>query len=245
MSTVTGTANFAQSTFPEVIRPYVPQMIGAINLVSAIMTTIYQFLKISEFMESHRITSINYGKFSRNITVELNLPIKNRSIGGNDLVKISRNDIDRLIEQSPSIPGKVIQMYKSLFSESGIAQPEILHINKVDIFHDHENKLTTAIADAGLKFRKGIFKKPSTAAVSNSPLAPVKERVGTLNNWENTIKELKSTFTPDNSLKVIIEPVKEIAEHVVNNTSEHVEEVILVEDPIDVIVEEVLGDLVT
>jgi hypothetical protein len=204
MSTVTGTANFAQSTFPEVIRPYVPQMIGAINLVSAIMTTIYQFLKIPEFMESHRITSINYGKFSRNITVELNLPIKNRSIGGNDLVKISRNDIDRLIEQSPSIPGKVIQMYKSLFSESGIAQPEILHINKVDIFHDQENKVTTALADAGVKFKKALFKNPPPPIVSNSPLAPVKERVGTLNKWENTIKELNSTFTPENSLKVIV-----------------------------------------
>ena len=67
MSTVTGTANFAQSTFPPVIRPYVPQIIGAINLISAIMTTIYQFLKISEFMESHRISSINYGKLARTI----------------------------------------------------------------------------------------------------------------------------------------------------------------------------------
>ena len=75
MSTVTGTANFAQSTFPSGIRPYVPQIIGAINLFSAIITTIYQFLKISEYMESHRITSINYGKFSRNISVELALPI--------------------------------------------------------------------------------------------------------------------------------------------------------------------------
>jgi hypothetical protein len=46
-------------------------------------------------MEAHRISSINYGKFCRNITVELNLPIKNRSIGGTDLVKLSRNEIDR------------------------------------------------------------------------------------------------------------------------------------------------------
>ena len=33
MSTVAGTANFAQSTFPSSIRPYVPQIIGAINLI--------------------------------------------------------------------------------------------------------------------------------------------------------------------------------------------------------------------
>jgi hypothetical protein len=84
MSTVAGTANFAQSTFPDTIRPYVPQIIGAINLISAILTTIYQFLKISEFMESHRISSINYGKLARTITVELNLPVKDRNSGGAD-----------------------------------------------------------------------------------------------------------------------------------------------------------------
>ena len=86
MSTVAGTANFAQATFPDVIRPYVPQIIGAMNLISAIMTTIYQFLKISEFMESHRISSINYGKLARTITVELSLPVKDRNSGGAECV---------------------------------------------------------------------------------------------------------------------------------------------------------------
>ena len=109
MSTVTGTANFAQSTFPITIRPYVPQIIGSINLISAIMTTIYQFLKISEFMESHRISSINYGKLARTITVELNLPIKDRNSGGAECVKVSRTEIDRLIEQSPVIPKNILR----------------------------------------------------------------------------------------------------------------------------------------
>jgi len=156
MSTVTGTANFAQDTFPLVIRPNVPQIIGAINLISAILTTIYQFLKISEYMESHRIASINYGKFSRNITVELNLPVKNRSIAGNDLVKISRIDIDRLIEQSPPIPNKIITRYQKEFAGSGVAEPEIIHINKIDIFEDPINKVTNAIADAGVKFKNAL-----------------------------------------------------------------------------------------
>jgi len=204
MSTVTGTANFAQSTFPESIRSNVPQIIGTINLIAAIMTTIYQFLKISEYMESHRITSINYGKFARNIVVELNLPVKNRSIGGNDLVKVSRNEIDRLIEQSPAIPGKVLKEYKRLFYGSGLAEPEILHINKVDIYEDTENKVSNTIADAGLKFKKALFKKQNpNPNVSNSPLASVKDRLAVINSepeeklnaWENTIKELKSRNT--------------------------------------------------
>jgi hypothetical protein len=185
MSTVTGTANFAQDTFPIAIRPNVPQIIGAINLISAILTTIYQFLKISEYMESHRIASINYGKFSRNITVELNLPVKNRSIAGNDLVKISRIDIDRLIEQSPPIPNKIIKLYQKEFAGSGVTEPEIIHINKIDIFDDQANKVTNAIADAGVKFKNALNSKFMFKQRKKS------------DNWDSVLTEIKSKVPID------------------------------------------------
>ena len=158
MSTVTGTANFAQATFPVGIRPYVPQIIGAINLFSAIMTTIYQFLKISEFMESHRISSISYGKLARNLTVELNLPVKDRNSGGAECIKISRTEIDRLIEQSPAIPKKVLVLYEQKFAGKGLSEPEIVIINKVDIYTDQENKVATTVAEAGMKMKSFIKK---------------------------------------------------------------------------------------
>ena len=154
MSTVTGTANFAQSSFPEFIRPNVPQIIGAINLISAIMTTIYQFLKISEFMESHRISAVNYGKLARSITVELNLPVKDRETGGAECVKTVRTEIDRLIEQSPSIPKHVLTNYESKFSNKGLAEPEIIVIKKVDVYKDVENKVANNVAQATLKLKE-------------------------------------------------------------------------------------------
>ena len=158
MSTVAGTASFAQSTFPEVIRHYVPQMVGAINLISAILTTIYQFLKISEYMESHRISSINYGKLARTLTVELNLPIKDRNSGGAECVKNSRTEIDRLIEQSPAIPKHVLLQYERIFAGKGLSEPEIIVINNVDIYEDQENKVATTVSEAGLKFKSVLCK---------------------------------------------------------------------------------------
>ncbi len=180
MSTVTGTANFAQATFPESIRPYVPQMIGAINLISAILTTIYQFLKISEFMESHRISSINYGKLARTITVELSLPVKDRNSGGAECVKISRTEIDRLIEQSPAIPKNVLYQYETQFAGKGLSEPEIIVINKVDVYEDQENKVATTVSEAGLKFKTALqmIKKPLfTVKASESPTEKRKESV--------------------------------------------------------------------
>ena len=179
MSTVTGTANFAQSTFPESIRPYVPQIIGAINLISAIMTTIYQFLKISEFMESHRISSINYGKLARTITVELNLPVKDRNSGGAECVKVSRTEIDRLIEQSPSIPKHVLAMYEDRFAGQGLSEPEIVVINRVDVYQDKEFEVEKTVADAGLKFKQ-LMKKPLFS--SNTSESPINLKKEKLNN---------------------------------------------------------------
>jgi len=197
MSTLTGTANFAQSSFPEVIRPNIPQIIGAINLVSAILTTIYQFLKISEYMESHRISSINYGKLARTITTELNIPVKDRDSSGADCVKITRNEIDRLIEQSPSIPGHILVNYNKIFGKSKIEQPEIININPVDIYDDPENKVANTIADASIKF-KNILKKPYTSIkkditalnesklVTNPP-SPLKRLIGIFNTSKKQI----------------------------------------------------------
>ena len=159
MSTVTGTANFAQTSFPVAIRSNIPQIIGAINLFSAILTTIYQFLKISEFMESHRISSINYGKLARTITVELNIPVKDRATGGAECVKQIRGEIDRLIEQSPTIPGHVLVDYERMFSNRGLCEPEIVVINKVDIYDDPDNSPVKVLADAGTKF-KNLIKAP-------------------------------------------------------------------------------------
>ena len=75
VSTITGTANFAQETFPPTVQPYVPSAIGGLNLITAIATTIMQFLKINELMEGHRVASVQYGKVSRTIRLELTLPL--------------------------------------------------------------------------------------------------------------------------------------------------------------------------
>ena len=191
MSTVAGTANFAQTTFPDSIRPYVPQIIGAINLIAAIMTTIYQFLKISEFMESHRISSINYGKLARTITVELNLPVKDRNSGGAECVKTSRTEIDRLIEQSPAIPGNVLIKYEREFTGKGLSEPEIVVINRVDVYEDKESQVAETVSQAGMKFKSVIdkMKKPLfQIGASNSPVERKKEAINQELNQLNSSK---------------------------------------------------------
>lgn len=135
LSTITGTANFAQSSLPASIRGAAPAVIGGLNLVAGIIATIMQFLKISEMMEGNRVASLQYGKLSRTIRLELTLPIEERSCDGSTMIDTCRAEYDKLIEQSPPIPYFVIQAFEKQFpDDNGIFKPEIMHIQPIDMF---------------------------------------------------------------------------------------------------------------
>jgi hypothetical protein len=136
ISTITGTANFAQGSFPEAWRDFVPLFIGFLNLSAGLITTIAQFLRVSELLEGHRAASIAYSKFSRNISVELSLPREDRSTGGTEFVNTCRNELDRLIEQSPNIPIEIVNEFGTKFKDTTFMKPEILNITDVEVYHD-------------------------------------------------------------------------------------------------------------
>ncbi len=154
ISTITGTANFAQSGFPDSIKGWAPLLIGTLNLAAGLITTIAQFLRVSELLEGHRAASIAYSKLSRNIAVELSLPSDERSMPGIDYIKQCRTDIDRLIEQSPPIPPEILSSFdKNILQDSSgntvkFSVPPILKLEPIDVFRteiDEEHRIKKAM----------------------------------------------------------------------------------------------------
>ena len=149
ISTITGTANFAQGTFPSSWNNYVPAMIGSANLFAAILTTVMQFMKVNELMEGHRVSAISYGKLSRSIRLELSLPINERTHDGQSMVDLCNTEYDRLIEQSPSIPSDVITEFDNKFPNNNIFKPEINNIVPIETFDTFkETELKFSVVDA-------------------------------------------------------------------------------------------------
>jgi hypothetical protein len=160
ISTITGTANFAQGTFPPAWQSYVPLGIGTLNLAAGLITTIAQFLRVSELLEGHRAASISYSKFSRDISVELSLPVKERQGNGRDFVIKCRNELDRLIEQSPNIPQKIVGNFSKRFLKSAFVKPDILDIRAVEIYvpnEEEEREKITRAAELEMKRRQSII----------------------------------------------------------------------------------------
>ena len=117
MSTLTGTANFAQAKIPASFRNYATMIIGGINILAGIITTIQQFLKINELNESHRVASISWDKFYRRVKVELS---KNPSERQSVIEFFNRctDEYDRLMEASPMIDEDILKLFKNTFEGS-------------------------------------------------------------------------------------------------------------------------------
>ena len=131
ISTLTGTANFAQERVPLKYQSFFVMIIGGFNILAGIITTIQQFLKITQLNESHRVSSIAWDKFYRNIKIELAKHPSER-IDPKQMLKMSKEEFDRLIETSPNIPDKIVTQFKLNFSEQEsfdkIIKPEICDI---------------------------------------------------------------------------------------------------------------------
>lgn len=125
ISTITGTANFAQERFSEDLRPYVAMGVGTMSIIAGIITTIYQFLKISELNESHRVASLSWGKFYRDINAELIRHPLDR-IPADEFIKNCKEEYNRLVEISPFIPKKVLSNFQKKFNKNtALVKPEI------------------------------------------------------------------------------------------------------------------------
>jgi hypothetical protein len=110
--------------------------VGLVSLFTGILSTLGSYFAWAKRTEAHRISGIQYQKLSRALAIELSLP-KSERIGAKDILKVTKEQIERLMEISPAIPIAVVDLYKKTFPDrEEIAQPEVIagfkkvHINK-------------------------------------------------------------------------------------------------------------------
>jgi len=194
MSTLTGTANFAQDKFEGSTRELVTVSVGAVNILAGILTTIQQFLKISELNEAHRVSSLSWDKFYRNIKVELaKAPAERTPVL--QMLKASKEEFDRLMEISPAISEKVAKEFTNTFSGGSI-------------------KGKSAIANELVKKQEafGLLKKPDICgeleSSKNSIYKPKRNLIETM----SAIDKARENLTSDEKQKKIEAIIKAFKE---------------------------------
>jgi len=131
ISTLTGTANFAQDRVPIEYQSYYVMVVGGFNILAGIITTVQQFLKITQLNEAHRVSGIAWDKFYRNVKIELAKHPSERT-PVTQMIKLCKEEFDRLMETSPVIPDKIVESFKKHFQNSDnyikIVKPEICDV---------------------------------------------------------------------------------------------------------------------
>lgn len=124
ISTITGTGNFAQDRFSDENKQYFVMAIGSLSIIAGIITTINQFLKISELNEAYRASAISWNKLHNNLkTLIMRHPLDR--IEPSQALKIYKDEYDHLCEVSPPIIKKVLKEFNNKFKNDDLSKPEI------------------------------------------------------------------------------------------------------------------------
>lgn len=108
-----GTSDTSKTTMGRV-QFYMGYIIGATNVVIGLINSFQRFGKAAEKTELHASAAMQYSMLYRLIETELNLSEEHRR---NDLVMTVRQEMDRLLSQSPSIPQKIIDEFNNTFPD--------------------------------------------------------------------------------------------------------------------------------
>lgn len=122
LSTITGAGNVATASFTD-SAPFIPYVIGAMNIFAGILATIATYNGVAQKLEAHRFSSVSWDKFSRKLQIELAKSRKDR-LRAKDFIKQSAEDYDRLVEMSPILPNDVIRWFTNMI-ETGEFEEEI------------------------------------------------------------------------------------------------------------------------
>ena len=163
-------------------------------------TAVGNFFRYAQNSEANRVASIAWGKFQRQLAVELALHPKDR-IDCMDFLKICRSELDRLIEQSPQLSDDVISEYEVEFgSIPNLKRPDIAHgMIHTKVFDDKDARLKNIAVEATLmlKQRRRILQESLIPEVDKRLEANIRKKINDLSGTifaplEAKLKELES-----------------------------------------------------
>lgn len=144
LSVVAGSASVgAESLFPKTFE-FSSVCIGSVVLLTTIMSSVNSYFRFASRCESHRISSLLYNKEYRFLSLQLQLPRKDR-IDAGKLIEQTREEINRLNEISNLIPERIIKEFKHKFDNDkykNVCKPSELNgLQVVTVFKDKEEPI--------------------------------------------------------------------------------------------------------
>lgn len=139
LSTVAGTLSIGKdSIFGKENEQEASLGVGMLSLVVGVMNTIGTYFQFAKRAEAHRLSHIEFSKLFRFISIELSLP-RDERMRPSDLLKVVRDNYERLQEVAPLIPEKITNNFKKMFKHYKVSKPsEANGLEEIDIFNEYD-----------------------------------------------------------------------------------------------------------
>ena len=111
LSALSGTGNFISANFPA-YSEYIILGVGGVSIFTSIISSVAQFLQVSQLSENHRMSYLSWEKFHSTIKFQLN---KRRIARDNikDFIGLIIPEYQRLKEISADIPQHILENIKN------------------------------------------------------------------------------------------------------------------------------------
>ncbi len=215
LSTLTGTANIGMGSIfgdDQSAAKTATLAVGGVSLIAGLLTTLNNFLRYAQQTESNRVASISWGKFQRLLAIELAIKPTER-MDSRDFLKMCRNELDRLIEQSPPIPDSILDEFQRKFGlVKNLRKPDVAgDIQHTHIYIDRDGKLKHIAAEAALllKSKKRLLREMIEQDLEGSVMRKVQDKLdiqarlarnGMAPTAEDTIIEMGAEEAADNEM---------------------------------------------
>lgn len=103
---------------------WVRGFIGVCGVLAGVLTSFQQTSNYKELSEQHRISSLRFLSFYRDINTELKLT-PNQRTSVVEYITMKRLELDKMLEQSPHIPEKIIARFNEYFKNNLVYKPQL------------------------------------------------------------------------------------------------------------------------
>jgi len=110
LSIISGSGNFISQSFPGIEKIMVLS-IGGLSVITSMISSIAQFLKLATLSEGNRIAMLSWGKFYSNIMFQISIRKRDRD-DCKDFLNTIMGEVQRLQEISPNIPEYMIKKFR-------------------------------------------------------------------------------------------------------------------------------------
>jgi len=157
LSTITGTASVGLNGLvgdSQEAQKYAQISIGMVSLSTGILTTLGNYFRFAQNSEAHRVAAVSWSKFNRLIAVELAQKPDDR-MDSLDFISLCRQDLDRLIEQSPQIPDNIIASFEKEFQhQDDLNKPDICNnIEHTNVFNSSKTRMKLMVSELAMNLR--------------------------------------------------------------------------------------------